>query len=261
MIEKHVQFVIDTILVLKEFHTDIGVDIEETKYALLLDKRRHEINKVANYAVDMVKHTCSLMEQSPEITAAVLRLEEAFLEFQNNKGRFDLISMSVSITSLVKTIKAESTLSFYLRIGRSESRFYRDENIFGETVAKKFPKLKFEIANAGKCLALKQPTACVFHLMRVMEAGVKLLGRKLKVNINVDTENWAAIISRINGKIDQLPKITRIQQRKKAKYAEASTYLNSVRIAWRNEVMHPNESYTNEQAHKILVDKITHLSP
>jgi len=97
--------------------------------------------------------------------------------------------------------------------------------------------------------------------MRVMEAGVKLLGRKLKVNINVDTENWAAIISRINGKIDQLPKITRIQQRKKAKYAEASTYLNSVRIAWRNEVMHPNESYTNEQAHKILVDKITHLSP
>ncbi len=43
------------------------------------------------------------------------------------------------------------------------------------------------------------------------------------------------------------------------KFAAISSHLYNVKLAWRNEVMHPKQTYTLEDAHKIFqsVDTFT----
>jgi hypothetical protein len=129
--------------------------------------------------------------------------------------------------------------------------FYVTTAPFGDRVALKFPKAIEDIDEAGKCLALQRSTACVFHLMRVMELGVQRLGVKLKVAINTEIESWAKIIDHIDKAIKVLPAATQKEKARKAKYAEASAHLNIVRLAWRNEVMHPKQTYDRQQAWEV----------
>ncbi len=122
---------------------------------------------------------------------------------------------------------------------------------FGDEVAEKMPTLSFDIEEAAKCLALERWTGAVFHLMRVMELCVQKLGQKLKIKINPREETWYQITAHVDKVINSLPSKTSAQKAKKARLAAASAHLNAVRIAWRNEVMHPKTTYTEQEAKEI----------
>ena len=78
--------------------------------------------------------------------------------------------------------------------------------------------------------------------MRVMEIGVQSFGKKLKVSIDVQSETWNQIMLHVSKQIEKLPSATQMDKKKKAKLAEAAAHLQSVRLAWRNEVMHPKQT-------------------
>jgi hypothetical protein len=119
--------------------------------------------------------------------------------------------------------------------------------LFGEEVELKFPQMSEDIAEAGKCLAFVRPTASVFHLMRVMEIAVQKFGDKLGVKL-VNDLNWQVILDQINKAIRALDH--RLPETKKL--AEAASHLYNVKVAWRNEVMHPKQTYTPEEADEIF---------
>lgn len=141
---------------------------------------------------------------------------------------------------------------FYFHLDQEDAPLYFSASLFGDRVSKKFPKAIEDIAEAGKCLSLQRPTACVFHLMRVMEIGVQAFGKKLKVGVNIQIETWYQIMEHVDGAIRQLPSKSEKEKRRKAELAAASANLNAVRIAWRNEVMHPKQTYTREEAHDLF---------
>ncbi len=119
---------------------------------------------------------------------------------------------------------------------------------FGASVSRKFPRLVEDIQEAAKCYACARYTACIFHLMRIMEHGVQRLGRKLQVNIDVDNATWQPILDRVNSAIKPMNhKLRRTQ-----KLAEIAGHLYNVKVAWRNNVMHPKSTYTEEQAENLL---------
>jgi hypothetical protein len=126
--------------------------------------------------------------------------------------------------------------------------FYVENKPFGERVAKRFQLANEDISEAGKCLALQRPTACVFHLMRVMERGVQAFGKKMKININPATETWYQIMEHVGKGIKTVEVDTPRHKAKKAKYAIVAAHLDHVRIAWRNDVMHPKQTYTRQEA-------------
>src|SRR5690606_2199938 len=64
-----------------------------------------------------------------------------------------------------------------------KAKFFESDELFGTEVATAFPSARQDIKDAGNCLALDLNTAAVFHLMRVMEVGVKAMARHLKVRI------------------------------------------------------------------------------
>jgi hypothetical protein len=116
-----------------------------------------------------------------------------------------------------------------------------------------------DVEEAAKCFALGRNTACVFHLMRVMEMSVQRLGKKVKVKL-VQEKNWHNIINEIDKAIKNMsPKTLRGKARQR-EYATISSHLHHVRIAWRNQVMHPKSSYTEEASKEIFDHVVSFLN-
>ena len=135
---------------------------------------------------------------------------------------------------------------FYIPMDRA--KHFEALEPFGKRVSLKFPKLTEDIQEAEKCFACGRFTACVFHLMRIMEYAVQRMGKLLRVELEVEKENWQAILNRINGQIKlldhKLPKTVLL--------TEIASHLYNVKVAWRNSVMHPKSTYTEEEAENLL---------
>ncbi len=120
---------------------------------------------------------------------------------------------------------------------------------FGRKVSLKFPKCAEDIVEAGNCLALDRNTAAVFHLMRAMEGAVKRLGKRLGVKIaDPKFETWYNILNAVNAAIRQMPSKTPTEITKQRRFSAASAALDNVRIASRNDVMHPKATYDRDAA-------------
>jgi len=170
----------------------------------------------------------------------------AFLD--ENKGNVLFVVLRQRLAVLHERVIEELEGQLFLSIPKEVEDFYRQsEPLFGKLVEARFPQLTEDIFEAGKCLSLRRPTATVFHLMRVMESGLQAFGTKLNVAL-ADEKNWQNILDEVNKKIRLLDH--RLPETKK--YAEASSHLYNVKVAWRNEVMHPKQTYTDEEALSIF---------
>jgi hypothetical protein len=129
--------------------------------------------------------------------------------------------------------------------------YYEKSNIFGDQVFNKFPAANFDIEEAGKCFATSRNTACVMHLMRVMEVGRNALASA--EGIPTASANWQFIIDQINSKISQAKaNKTTDWLEKESFYSEVVANLFAVKVAWRNPSMHVEKTYDEETAKEIL---------
>jgi len=108
-----------------------------------------------------------------------------------------------------------------------------------------------EVEEAAKCLALGRYTAVVFHLMRIMEIGVQEFGDRLGVEL-VTEKSWHSILEAVNKKIKAKPSTTPQERSDVDGLSGASAHLSNVKIAWRNNVMHPKATYTLEEAQDVF---------
>lgn len=124
--------------------------------------------------------------------------------------------------------------------------FYENELPFGQDVFDRFPSAVPDTRNAGRCLALGQPTACMFHLMRVMERALTAYSAALGIDYS---PSWESYIRALNSKmgIDW--------SKKEAKWKKAEPWhkeiledLIAVKTVWRNPTMHIESDYDIEEA-------------
>ena len=140
----------------------------------------------------------------------------------------------------------EMETNAYFSIDASNVKLFTQPNLFGDQVNAKFPSSAFDIEEAGKCLALSRGTACVFHLMRVLEVGLYSLAKDLSIpNIQ---ENWQNVIEQIEKSIRGLPK----SDKRKQPYSEVAAHFIHVKDAWRNSTMHIGQAYPDEKAQQIF---------
>jgi len=154
------------------------------------------------------------------------------------RSRLDLIT---------SVIHSELEQHVFLTLDTKEAELYDQKELFGKEVLAKFPAIQFDMTEAGNCLATGRGTACVFHLMRIMEVGVQQFGSKLSVSL-VGEKNWQNILDEINKAIKRLPP----KDAGTVGMCQAAANLYSVKLGWRNEVMHPKDTYTLEEAHNLI---------
>lgn len=131
----------------------------------------------------------------------------------------------------------------------------RDPHIFGKAVGDAFPSAMQDIAESGVCLALDRGSACVFHLMRVLEIGLTALGTTFGVSLA--HTNWAPAIEEIERKIrdmhkDPAWKVLPDCKEQQEFYAQTASHFGILKDAWRNYTMHVRGFYTEEQAERIF---------
>jgi hypothetical protein len=108
-----------------------------------------------------------------------------------------------------------------------------------QAVVAAFPSMEYDLQEAGNCFALGRWTASVFHLMRVMEASLKVVAKALGVAYS---SNWGRCLAEIEKQ----------GQQSEPFFAEAIAYLRSVKNAWRNPTMHVVRQYSEEEAGRIF---------
>lgn len=111
----------------------------------------------------------------------------------------------------------------------------------------KFGATYRDAEEAGKCLAYDRGTACVFHLMRIMECGLRALGVSLNDSTLDPKTNptWEKILGRCDREM-QKPLGERADEWKQDEgfYSTATANLRAVKDAWRNPTLHVERDYT-----------------
>lgn len=130
------------------------------------------------------------------------------------------------------------------------------EEFFSADVVKKFPSTAEEIAEACRCFAFGRNTACIFHLMRVLELGLTPLGAIFGVSLA--HTNWAPALDQIESSIRKMsndPSWTaQVDWRDQQEfYSQAASYFRVLKDAWRNHTAHARGRYDQSEAMDILV--------
>lgn len=144
-----------------------------------------------------------------------------------------------------------------------KAAFYKGDDAFGDDVLKKFSSAEHDIREAGRCYALERNTACVFHLMRVLERGLAALANEF--GVSAAHTNWQNIIDQIESKIVQIDKTTHGPNWKdeQSYYSSAAVQFRHFKNAWRNHTQHARSQYNAEQARHIfehVCEFMNHLS-
>jgi hypothetical protein len=145
-------------------------------------------------------------------------------------------------------LQDECSLRHFLSLTRKEREFYEPKTpLFGNAVGDKLPSVIEDLDESGKCFALGRYTAAVFHLMRIMEVGVQEFGTKLGV-VFANEKVWQVILDQANKQIRGMD----IKNPVVKQYSSIAAHLYNVKLAWRNEVMHPKATYTADEAENVI---------
>jgi hypothetical protein len=136
-------------------------------------------------------------------------------------------------------------------IPRSRRPYYEGTSLFGPEVDSIFPECIRDIAEAGKCLALARWTATVFHLMRVLEIGLRKLALELGVKTPPDElmrKTMGEVLKECRTALHHGMQSGRFKKDDRDFYDGALAFLESSKNAWRNHVDHGMDHYTEENA-------------
>jgi hypothetical protein len=127
-----------------------------------------------------------------------------------------------------------------------------------ELAWERFPSAKEDIEEAVYCYSLERNTACVFHLMRVAEVGLRGLARRMKVTVKnkpLEWAEWQDILREMNKVPDAL---TQTMKRGPEKdeilefYRGCIAQFYGFKDEYRNQVSHKRKSYNEHHAASAL---------
>jgi len=157
---------------------------------------------------------------------------------------------------LGEMLRNELKQTQFLYVPRELVPYYDNKSLCRDLVAKKFERAVPDIIEAGNCYSLERPTACVFHLMRVIPYGMAVLAKKLKVKYSapIETLEWGIIIPPIDKAVRELQQQPRSKKRAENQkyYSEIVSHLYFCKDAWRNHVSHGRDSYDMPKAKSVM---------
>ena len=197
-----------------------------------------------------------LSAKGVEKTGLPMRWQVKLKRIISSVERSDTKTLEVQIHELSADLFEELVEPLFLFVPAAKREGYEQkEPPFGQRVADTFPDAVRDIAAAGRCLALDEWTASVFHLMRVLEHGLHAFAKCLGVAFPtpIELENWKNIIDKIEAEIrqlEQLPKSTNKAERTKL-YSQVACQFRYFKDAWRNHVSHSREHYDQREAETV----------
>jgi len=151
-------------------------------------------------------------------------------------------------------LRDELRAAYFLHLTPREADLFSQPRDLWEAVVDRYPSAIRDIEEASKCLAVNRNTACVFHLMRLLERGLRTLGGALN-DPGLDPKrnpSWDAILRKCDDELRKPVKDRCAEWRTDdAFFSTATANLRAVKDAWRNPTMHVEKHYDSEEAREI----------
>jgi hypothetical protein len=175
--------------------------------------------------------------------------------------------VAARIDEIDRTIRREMKLHLFMYIPGERAEYYqswgeskrteRKEEIplFGNAVKEKFPSIDYDVNEAGNCFATGRYTACVFHLMRILEISLEVFAKVFFVSS--EHTSWGKIIEGIEKEIEKIVKEPNKSTNRKEEqefYNQLATHFRFFKDGWRNYTVHARGKYTDEEAKQIMVN-------
>jgi hypothetical protein len=183
------------------------------------------------------------------LTMSIKAIDRANASITTNTTGEDIIK-ALSVLDDRLTDEMEDQVFMYIPAIRAAR--YDQEQAFGLLVSNKFPSASFDIKESGNCFAAARYTACVFHLMRVLELGLAAFAKDF--GVPSDHTNWHNIIEGIETKIRAMgkdPLKAADWKEKQEQYAQIANSFMFFKDAWRNYTAHARGKYTEDEADSI----------
>lgn len=171
-------------------------------------------------------------------------------ELGEHMSKEALLTNLRSVTQLIHS-EMESQLFLWVPGHRSEWYSKDAETILGVECCARFPSARREVEESAKCYAMGRFTASAFHLTRATEAGVKALAKA--INFAPPNDNWTLVFRQMGNEF-KLP-----QTQRPAHWQTHGDFLEdiwadlrAVSKAWRNDIAHLVDTYTEEEAKGLL---------
>lgn len=148
--------------------------------------------------------------------------------------------------------EAEGVHSFFTtdKIISIDKLTVKQESLFPSGVFSQLPDIaKYDVREAGMCIAFERATASAFHILRATEAVLREFYCRVVKQKRVKCLNWGNITTDLAGK-------------RKKPSATTINNLNYIRENFRNPTNHPEYRYNVEEAQSLLslcVDVISRL--
>lgn len=186
------------------------------------------------------------------LQVSIIHLERLIRMLNDHSDMVKHDQLSEWISEISLRIQDELELRLFMQIPSENEGYYSDpRGKFGKPILDKFPLIVSDVEAAGKCIATGNPTASVFHLMRIMECGLRALGKSLN-DERLDPRlnpTWERILKRCDEELSKpLRERSSLWKEDDHFYSEATANLRAVKDAWRNPTMHVDQSYDADQA-------------
>jgi len=219
----------------------------------ILDPHGSEADLVHNQCREVLRMMQDYRDELGPIPFNLERLTAKLLNSRNKPHQLEMYTNDIldDVRRILNDFRALLSCQKFYYLPQSVSRFYGNPLLFGDSVAKKFPKACPDIERAGNCLALGETTACVLHLNRVMEIAIRRLAKKLGFEPK-PKDTFGAVLRDMSQPIHDLPEHTERLKRKKETWSECRSNLFHVKNAWRDPSSHGKVSYNEKEALNII---------
>ncbi len=181
------------------------------------------------------------------------------------KAEFERISanMRIRFDHVSSVIHSELSHRLLYAVSPEKQRYCEASWLADTPIAAAFPRAFDELQRAGHCYAFDECTASVFHLMRVIDSGIRLVCHSL--GETYDARNWDGIAKKIESEMTKKYQDKAVDWRSQEPfYSGVVTDIRSIGRAHRNPVLHEIErNYTSPDA-RYLIDAtvafLTHLA-
>jgi hypothetical protein len=186
--------------------------------------------------------------------------------YYNETAQVDVSTAVADLRHLEVDFLNDLSKHAFLRVAPATRGYLDNDALFGDVVKRSFPQAAEDLKEAGNCLAADCNTAAVFHLMRVVEWGLRdfcgrlgfrrvVIDKKKNKYAPVEYAQWDKILGQVQGRVDH--KVEHIRNRRKKQQAQEFYYpilqdIRAIKDAWRNHVMHTRRQYSDEDALAVL---------
>jgi len=219
---------------------------------------RELVTRICMFLESDVKRLCEKIN----LRNAKIKIGQTLRHLRDEDSRVDFSSLDTDLRNIEEVIRSDCFNIKFIQVDPKLSDYLDNESLFGEPVHENFRSATKDIKSAGNCLAVGLPTAAVFHLMCVVEWGLRAfaidlgllevsVGRKNNKAKPIEYAQWEQILNQLSEKIRvKIESITEWPQKQRAQefYFPAKEEFEAFRDAWRIHVMHAHRSYGLEDA-------------